>query len=334
MTGEQRVLVTGARGYVGGQLIPALLEAGVLVRVLTRSALRPADWARKVDIVRGDATEAETVRRALHGVDTAYYLLHSMDGGGDLRARERQMAQLFAREAAAAGVRRIVYLGGMHPSGELSDHLGSRAEVGEILLAGEVPAVVLQAAVILGAGSASFDMVRYLTYRLPVVLAPSWVHNRLQPIAIEDVVRYLVGAMALPDDTNRSFDIGGPEVLSYADLIDRFAAVAGLPRRVVLPVPVPPSTLAGYGISLIAPVTPGLAAPLVASLRHDAVADETDIRSLLPFEVTGIDEALRRAEAASPRDTGALDFAIWAAASGTASALDLAGRMLRRYRGR
>lgn len=330
-----RVLVTGASGYIGGELIPALLDAGARVRAFARSRLDRRPWAGQVEIMRGDASCREDLRRALTGIDVAYYLLHSMDGGADFGARERAMAELFATECARAGVRRIVYLGGMHPAGELSPHLRSRADVGEVLLAGDVPASVLQAAVVIGAGSASFDMVRYLTYRLPVVVSPPWVENRLQPIAIADVVHYLLASAELPPEVDRAFDIGGPEVLRYRELLDRFAAVVGLPRRLRVPAPTPPpggATVAGHLVSLLAPVSPGLAAPLIESLAHEVIAQENDAVDIMPSPggLTGLDDALRAAEQASPSDTSLGHSLLWAACSGTANALNLTGRLLGR----
>ncbi|MDX5398485.1 MAG: NAD(P)H-binding protein, partial [Actinomycetes bacterium] len=187
-----RVLVTGVTGYIGGLLVPALLDRGRTVRVLGRSEakLRREPWFDRVEATIGSATERETLDRALDGVDVAYYLLHSMDGKGDFVERDRRMAEGFAAAAHEAGVKRIVYLSGLHPEGELSPHLASRVEVGEIFLASGVPTAVLQAGVVLGNGSASFDMLRHLTERLPVMVAPKWLHNRIQPIAIEDVLHY------------------------------------------------------------------------------------------------------------------------------------------------
>ncbi|WP_153505644.1 NAD(P)H-binding protein [Cumulibacter manganitolerans] len=313
-----RVLVTGGTGYVGGQLVIPLLRAGAQVRVLARRPPRTSPGSR-VHVVEGDAARAADVRRAVADVDVAYYLLHSMDDEGDLADRERAMAEVFADECAEAGVRQIVYLGGPRAPGELSTHLRSRATVGEILLAAPVPTVVLQAPVIIGAGSASFKMIRYLTYRLPVTVAPSWVRNLVQPIGIEDVLTYLVAAASLDPPVNRTFDIGGPEVLSYADLAARFARAAGLSRRMVIPMPFlrPGPTLAGHAVSLLAPVPPGLAGPLVGSLAHDAVAADHDIRDVLAISrpLTTLDEALRQAEQSSARDLTVLHSIAWAAGS-------------------
>lgn len=294
-------LVTGATGYIGGLLVPRLLDDGWKVRVLTRSSerLRGRDWADRVEVVEGDATSEADLRRALSGTDVAYYLVHSMDGGGDLARRDRELAEGFAAVAGEAGVGRIVYLGGLHPEGaDLSEHLASRVEVGQILLDGPVPAAVLQAAVVLGNGSVSFDMLRYLTERLPVMVAPQWLRNRIQPIAIDDALHYLVGAASLPAEVDRAFDIGGPEVLTYEQMIQRFAAVTGLRRRVVVTLPVLTPWLASHWVGLVTPVDAAVAKPLVGSLVHEVVRREHDLDELvgLPAQgLVGFDEAVRRA---------------------------------------
>ena len=284
-------LVTGATGYVGGRLVPQLLDAGHDVRVLVRDEgkARAHEWADRVEISEGDALEPDDVRRALQGVDVLYYLLHSIGSGDDFAETERRIAQSFADEAAAAGVRRIVYLGGMDPEGEqLSEHLASRKRVGDVLLASGVPTAVLQAGIVIGSGSASFEMLRYLTERLPVMVTPKWVHTRIQPIAIRDVLRYLVGSADLPADVNRRFDIGGPDVLTYFEMMQRYAAVAGLPRRRVLPVPIMSPGLSSHWVGIITPVPAGIARPLVESLKNTVVAAEKDIARYVPDPEEGL----------------------------------------------
>lgn len=268
------VLVTGASGYIGGRLVPQLLEAGHRVRCLARSPdkLRDHPWRDRVEVVRGDVISGDGLAEALDGVATAYYLVHSMGGGTDFRSADLQGAHTFARAAADAGTGRIVYLGGLVSSrGELSSHMASRAEVARTFLEGAVPAVVLRAAVIIGSGSASFEMLRHLTERLPAMTTPRWVHSRVQPIAVRDVLRLLVRADDLPEGTNATFDVGGPEVLTYADMVRRYAGEAGLRPRLILPVPVLSPGLSSLWVGLITPVPPSVARPLVESLRHDAV---------------------------------------------------------------
>jgi uncharacterized protein YbjT (DUF2867 family) len=291
-----RCLVTGATGYVGGRLVPRLLAAGHEVRCLTRDPqrLRDVPWAAQVEIVKGDVTEP--LGTALDGVDVVYYLVHSL-GRGDFEDIDRASAANVAAAARDAGIGRIVYLGG--PEAGSSAHLRSRTEVAQILLDSGVPTVVLRAAVIIGSGSASFEMLRYLTERLPVMVTPRWVRNRIQPIAIRDVLRYLVAAAdAFPAGANRAFDIGGPDVLTYAEMMHRYARAAGLRRRVILPVrPLTPK-LSALWVGLITPVPNAIARPLVASLVHEAVANERDIAEFVPDPpdgLTGIDDALRLA---------------------------------------
>ncbi|NJC73355.1 SDR family oxidoreductase [Planosporangium thailandense] len=305
-----RCLVTGATGYVGGRLVPRLLGAGHDVRCLTRDArrLRDVPWAGQVEIVTGDVSDPATLPPAFAGVDVVYYLVHSL-GRGDFEDVDRANAANAAAAARAAGVGRIVYLGGPVPTGRGgsalrrrgagSAHLRSRTEVADILLASGVPTVVLRAAVIIGSGSASFEMLRYLTERLPVMVTPSWVRNRIQPIAIRDVLRYLVEAAdAFPPEVNRAFDIGGPDVLTYTALMRRYAAVAGLRRRLIVPVrPLTPK-LSALWVGLVTPVPNAIARPLVASLIHEAVAAEHDIARYIPDPppgLTGFDDAVRLA---------------------------------------
>ncbi len=302
MTDRDTDLVTGAGGYIGGLLVPVLLERGWPVRVLARDPrkLRSRPWAGQVEFVAGDAGDLDALARALAGVGVAYYLLHSMDGHGDFVARDRALASGFAAAAERAEVRRIVYLSGLHPDGELSPHLGSRVEVGQILLDSGVPSLVLQAGVVLGDGSASFDMLRHLTERLPGMVAPKWLRNRIQPIAIDDVLYYLARAADLPGDLNRSFDIGGPDVLTYAQMIAGYARVTGLRGPVIVTVPVLTPRLASHWVGLVTPVPAGIARPLVGSLVHDAVAREQDLLALAgppPGGPTGFEEGVRRATA-------------------------------------
>ncbi|MFE9133375.1 SDR family oxidoreductase [Streptomyces sp. NPDC007355] len=281
-------LVTGAGGYIGGRLVPELLDAGYRVRCLARTPanLRDHPWADRVEVVRGDVTDAAGLRDAFRDVEVAYYLVHSMGAGRGFEETDRRAARTFADEAHAAGVRRIVYLGGLTPADiperELSTHLRSRAEVGRILLDSGVPTTVLRAAVVIGSGSASFEMLRYLTERLPVMVTPSWVGTRVQPIAVRDVLRYLVGSARMPEDVNRAFDIGGPDILTYHDMMIRYAKVAGLRRRLILPVPMLTPRLSSHWIGLVTPVPASLARPLAESLRYEVVCAEHDIADHVP----------------------------------------------------
>ena len=311
-------LVTGATGYIGGRLVPELLDAGFQVRCMSRSPerLRDYPWASRVEQVRADATDQEAARRALDGIDVAYYLIHSLGSGRSFEEADRRAARTFAAAAVAASVRRVVYLGGLDPGGDdLSPHLRSRGEVGQILLDARVPAAVLRAAVILGSGSASFEMLRYLTERLPVMVTPRWVHSRIQPIAIRDVLRYLVGCASLPADVNRSFDIGGPDVLTYADMMRRYAVIAGLPRRIILPVPLLTPRLSSLWVGLVTPVPSSLARPLVESLRHEVVCREHDIADYVPDPPEGLIGFERAVELALQRVREANVSTRWSSAA-------------------
>src|SRR5215218_3899085 len=294
-------LVTGATGYVGGRLVPELLAAGHRVRVMTRSPerLRDQPWAGEVEVAPADAADADQVAAACKGADVVYYLVHALGTGSEFEETDRRTARVMADAARAAGVGRLVYLGALEPQGEeLSPHLRSRTEVAEILLGSGVPTAVLRAAVVLGSGSASFEMLRYLTERLPVMVTPRWVHSRIQPIAIRDVLRYLVACARLPTSVHRCFDIGGPDVMNYAEMMQRYAAVAGLPRRRVLPVPLFTPSLSSHWVGVITPVPAGIARPLVESLRNTVVCGEHDIAEFVPDPpggLLGFDDAVRLA---------------------------------------
>lgn len=299
MPETNRVLVTGATGYVGGRLVPELLDAGFTVRCMTRSRsrLRDQPWADRVEIAEADAADVRALAAALDGVDAAYYLIHSMSGGSRFEAADRLAAQTFAAAAGKAGISRLVYLGGLAAPGEdLSPHMRSRAEVGRILLESGVPTLVLRAAVILGSGSASFEMLRYLSERLPVMITPRWVANRVQPIAIRDVLRYLVEAATLPAHVHGAFDIGGPDILTYVQMMHRYAHVTNLGPRYIMRVPVLSLSLSSHWIGLVTPIPATLARPLVESLRHDAVCRDHSIAAHIPDPpagLVGFDDAVR-----------------------------------------
>ncbi|MCD5345017.1 SDR family oxidoreductase [Agromyces sp. S2-1-8] len=281
----ERVLVLGSTGYIGGRLVPRLLAAGYGVRVLVRSPERLAAfaWGSDVDVVVGDARDADVVGRAMQDVDVVWYLIHSMTSGRRFADLDRRVALVASRAARHANVRRIVYLGGLHPPGaELSDHLRSRVEVGEILLGSGVPTVALQAGVVIGSGSASFEMIRHLTEVLPYMPAPRWVRNFIQPIAVRDVLYYLLAAAHLPAVVNRTLDIGGPDVWRYGQMMNGYAIEAGLPQRGIAALPVLTPSLASHWVDLVTPIPRALARPLVESLQNDCVMQNHDIDALIP----------------------------------------------------
>jgi len=286
-------LVTGATGYIGGRLISELLQHGYRVRVFARNAARLSEhsWISKVEVIEGDASDAAALEKALAGVDVAYYLLHSLMSAGDFEAQEAAMATDFARLAKAAKVSRMVYLGGMIDQREaekLSPHMESRMATGEILRHSGVPTIELRAGVVIGSGSASFEMLRYLTERLPIMTTPRWVETRIQPIAIRDVLRYLVGAAALPPEISGDYDIGGPEIFTYRKMMLQYAESAGLRTRIIIPVPFLTPNLSSGWVGLVTPVPFTLAKRLVASLKNEVVARDDSIRDLIADPVGGL----------------------------------------------
>ncbi|MGW9181889.1 SDR family oxidoreductase [Agromyces sp. NPDC055661] len=286
-----RMLVTGATGYIGGRLVPRLIGAGHDVRVLVRQPerLRDVPWAASVDVVAGDLGDRAAVDRAMDGIEVVYYLVHSMGGRGDFESIELEIARNVAASAREHGVGRIVYLGGLHPEGvRLSRHLRSRAEVGEVLLGSGVPTVVLQAGVIIGSGSTSFEMIRHLTEVLPYMPAPRWVRSRIQPIAVRDVLHYLIRAADVPADVNRAFDIGGPDVYRYGQLMNGYAVEAGLPQRPIAALPVLTPWLAGQWVNLVTPIPRRLAVPIIESLQFDCVMRDHDIDAVIPPPAEGL----------------------------------------------
>ncbi len=279
-----RCIVFGATGYLGARLVPELLSVGHDVRVMARTPAKLDDvpWRSDVDVVQGDVTDSEQVRRAVDGQEVLYYLVHSMLGSNfvDVDARA---ASIVADAAADAGLSRIVYIGGIIPDEQqLSEHLASRKEVGRLLHESGVPTVELRAAVIIGAGSASFEMLRYLTERLPLMVTPKWLRTRVQPIAVRDVLYYLTKAAELPADVSRAFDIGGPDAFTYTEMSQRYAAIAGLRKRVAIPVPVLTPRLSSHWVNLITPLPRSLASSLMDSLENDVVCSEHDIAAHIP----------------------------------------------------
>jgi uncharacterized protein YbjT (DUF2867 family) len=296
-----RVLVLGATGYVGGRLVPRLLEAGYQVRCLARTPGKLAGlaWADDVEIVRGDLLEAATLTPAFDAVDIVVHLVHSMGSADQFAEADRRIARNVIRSAERGGARRIVYLGGLGEIDEhTSPHLRSRAEVAQILADGPVPATVLRAAVIIGSGSASFEMLRHLVEKLPVMITPRWVDTRVQPIAIRDVLRYCVGVLGGPEDPDdHDYDIGGPDVLTYLEMMQAYARQAGLPKRLVVKVPVLTPGLSSHWVNLMTPVPFGIARPLVSSLTNEVVVrpSSEDVTAVVPGSCIPYEQALRLA---------------------------------------
>jgi uncharacterized protein YbjT (DUF2867 family) len=289
----RRVLVTGASGYVGSRLVTSLLSQGVLVRVLVRDAAKIVGqpWYSKVEVAVGSATEYPQILMALEDVHTAFYLLHSIGAGPRFDEVEQKMALTFGQAAKDAGVSQIIYLGGIISRGgnKASQHLASRANTGTCLSKFGVPVLQLRAGIIIGSGSASFEMIRHMTHRLPIMITPKWVNNRTQPIAIQDVLYYLSMAAALSEPKSGIFDIGGPDIFTYANLIEEFALISKLRKRIIIKVPFLSVWLSSLWIGLVTPVPVALARPLVGSLVNESIADpKYAITQIIPIPPTGL----------------------------------------------
>lgn len=299
--GDHTICVLGATGYVGGRLVPQLLEKGWRVRAVGRSAFklrcRPFSSHERCEIAEADLFDADSLRAALDGCRAAYYLVHSMESGvGDYAARDRQAAENMVRAAAEAGLERIVYLGGLIPDDpHISDHLQSRAEVGRILSEGAVPCTFFRAGMIMGSGSASFEILRYLVERLPVMITPKWVRTESQPIAIRDVLFYLAGCLEHAETADDSFDIGGPHIETYDRLFRMYQQEAGLKPRLIIPVPLLTPQLSSYWLGFVSPIPMALARPLVLGLRNRVVCKDFRIRKIMPHDLSDARLTIRRA---------------------------------------
>lgn len=322
---KPRIAVAGATGYIGTRLVPRLLEQGYSVRCLVRAPRKLADrpWAAHpaVEILPSDLTEPERVADQLAGCATAFYLVHSMQAAGSSYAEhDRRLARSFADACARAGVERIVYLGGLGETGEhLSEHLSSRREVERLLSSGAVPVTVFRAAMIIGSGSASFEILRYLSERLPLMITPRWVRTECQPIAVDNVLHYLVQCLAVPATAGRVLDIGGADVVTYESLVQIVAEERGLPRRSIIPVPVLTPFLSSLWIHLVTPVSARIARPLAEGLRNRVVVRDHSAASLMPQTLLTAREAIRRALAAEEIES------IWSAAGPVPGDPDWAG---------
>lgn len=310
------VLVTGSTGYIGSRLVPRLLADGAAVTVLVRSPgkLDDVPWRDHVSIHKGDLDDGASLREAMAGMDVVVHLVHSMGTSEDFEREERESTHTFVAAAEHAGVGRVVHLSGLHPHGDeagLSPHLRSRAEVARILLDSSVPALVLRAGVVIGSGSASFEMIRHLTSRLPAMVTPKWVSNRIQPISISDTVHYLSAATRVPLEQGRAVDIGGPDVLRYGEMMQNYAAEAGLHRRIMVPVPILSPKLTALWMGLITPLPSGLARPLVESLRCEAIIERDDAAEVLGDPPGGRTPFRAAAQAALKRPFGPSNRPVW-----------------------
>jgi uncharacterized protein YbjT (DUF2867 family) len=281
---NDRVLVTGATGYIGGRLVPHLLAAGYRVRVLARDPqrLQGRDWLEQVEVAEGDVFNLSSLQAAMQGVKSAYYLVHSMSGSADFEHKDIQAAENFGKAASQNNLEQVIYLGGLgDPQADLSRHLRSRQETGEALRRAGTPLTEFRAAIVVGAGSVSFEMIRYLTERLPVMVCPRWVYTRVQPIAIADVLEYLAEALETPQARGRTIEIGGADVLTYGDMMMGFARARGL-RRKLLPVPVLTPRLSSYWVHIVTPIPANISRPLIDGLRNEVIVRDDTARQLFP----------------------------------------------------
>lgn len=310
----QSILLTGPTGFIGKRLLYQLDEKGYRVRCLVRRGETldlKIPLTQDPEIVYADLLDPDSLPQALEGMDAAYYLVHSM-GGRSIRQtlafaeKDRRAAENFRLAADQAGLPRIIYLGGLGDAADqLSHHLASRHEVARILQSGKVKTTVLRAAVIIGAGGASFEIVRYLVERLPVLLCPKWVYTESQPISIDNVLAYLAGCLEVPETAGRSFDIGGSQIVTYADLMRMYARVRGL-SRAIIGVPLVPIRFSAYWVNLITPVPAGVVLPLAEGLRNKAVCRENTIRDLIPILLTSMETAICNALAEEAEGPGKL----------------------------
>ncbi len=286
MKKKLRCLVTGVTGYIGGRLVPELLKKGYRVRVLSRDSdrLQGRPWINDIEVVEADVLQPETLPAALQDIDVAYYLIHSMSGksSSDFHHRDMQAAKNFGEAAKSQNVERIIYLGGLgNPDDNLSEHLKSRQQTGEILRQSGVSVTEFRAAIVVGSGSKSFEMVRYLTERVPIMICPSWVYSKVQPIAIRDVLQYLVSVLDKPETKDEIIEIGGSSVITYADMMRIYAQVNEL-KRIFLPVPVLSPTLSSHWVHWMTPIPSSLARPLIEGLKNDVIVQSDKAQKLFP----------------------------------------------------
>jgi len=301
---EKKTLVLGATGFIGSRLVSALIKRGIAPRILVREDgfIMPDGWSDAgVEAVRGDVVKGDGLAAALDGVGTAFYLIHSMGGRNLSRSREfismdRTAAENFITAAGPAGLDRVIYLGGLGEVGKgLSEHLASRAEVADILSSGRPNATIFRAAVIIGAGGASFEMLRYLVERLPVMVCPRWINTRIQPVAVDDVVAYLVGCLDNPATAGQRFDIGGPEILTYRKMMDGYTTARGIMKRKIITVPLLTPALSAYWVDLVTPVPSGIAHPLIEGMKNEVVCRDNRIDEYIKISKTPFMEAVKRA---------------------------------------
>jgi uncharacterized protein YbjT (DUF2867 family) len=313
---EDRVLVVGATGFVGSRLIPELIKKKISLRLLVRDPAKAGAMKNSggdIELVQGDLLSGKGLEDSLVDIRSAYYLVHSMGGKSILKnteyaEKDKLAAGNFMSAADKADLKRLIYLGALGERGEnLSEHLQSRAEVATILSSGKPAATILRAAVIIGAGGASFEMLRYLVERLPVMVCPKWIDTRIQPIALQDVLAYLVGCLLEPRTAGQIFDIGGAEILTYREMMDQYAEARGISERLIFRVPFLTPLLSAYWVDLVTPVPSGVAHPLIEGLKNEVICRDNRIEEFVPIKKTPFKEAVKIAfseEKSGPGVTG------------------------------
>lgn len=314
---EDRALVLGATGFVGRRLVQELVRREVKLRLFVRNPSKVSGTIPEhadVEVAEGDLTDARGLASALEGIHSAFYLVHSLGGktiykNREFAVKDKQAARNFVEAAGTKGLKRVIYLGGLGEKGSgLSEHLMSRAEVADILRSGSAEATVLRAAVIIGAGGASFEMLRYLVERLPAMACPKWIDTKIQPIAVQDVIKYLAGCLADPRTAGKTFDIGGPEVLTYRKMMEQYADARGLFRRLIFTVPFMTPLLSSYWVDLVTPIPSGIAHPLIEGLKNEVVCRDDSINEFVPIKKTSFEKAVTMAIAEEERGPGVTGF--------------------------
>ena len=304
MSADDRVLVTGATGFVGSRLIPELTRNKIRLRLLVRNPAKVEaikNSVGDVEVIQGDLLSGKGLRDALHGIHSAYYLVHSMGGKSAFKnteytARDKLAAREFITAADKEGLKRLIYLGALGERGDnLSEHLSSRAEVATILSSGKAAATILRAAIVIGAGGASFEMLRYLVERLPVMVCPKWIDTRIQPIALQDVLAYLVGCLLNASTAGQTFDIGGNEILTYREMIQQYAEARGISQRIIFSVPFLTPLLSAYWVDLVTPVPSGVAHPLIEGLKNEVICKDDRIDAFVRISKTPFKKAVKLA---------------------------------------
>ncbi len=304
LSADDRVLVTGATGFIGNRLIPELIRKKIKLRLLARNPEKVEaikNSGGDIEVVQGDLLSGKGLQDALHGIHSAYYLVHSMGGKSvfkntEYAERDKLAAREFISAADKEGLKRLIYLGALGERGDkLSEHLSSRAEVATILSSGKSAATILRAAIVIGAGGASFEMLRYLVERLPVMVCPKWIDTRIQPIALQDVLAYLVGCLLNASTSGQTFDIGGSEILTYREMMQQYAEARGISQRIIFSVPFLTPLLSAYWVDLVTPVPSGVAHPLIEGLKNEVICRDDRIDEFVPITKTPFKEAVKLA---------------------------------------